>query len=879
MRFPHPPTETARSRAVFIYGMVITALAALGDYGAMFAACLALPLAPAQCGLLTRFGLLTLAATTFFIGPAALVIVAPAALALVGFRLTAARALLVLVAVMMLAHQFEALPSVSWLSIHPGSTGFILLPAAAVAIAVGPLVGWRAVIALTIGAAATLALVNAGAARWINHSVFTDPSFRLLASLLPVAAASFFIRPRADNNRGWRAVAIGSALGAAIALSLPTKPVTSIMWDEAHGTWETVQTPFGPNDFGRAVNYTYSLAFKYAERVVGSATILKSEDLPLPEDGVFVLKMPTLSLSDAFADHLEAWVRAGGRLLVVADHTDLYDTSQYLNAVLATRFGLKLNPDAVYDRIGMPTVPVTERFAALFGRVDANGRPLPWQTGCSLAAMPANGVVLATFGPSFSEPGDYSRQNRFGPFTPRTSLRFTDHVAAAAFGVGKGAVAIILDSTPWSNFSQFKEQYRHIFRAMVHVLERPTALQVWGWGAVALAVVAVIAALWSHQMILFAGGLVLGLTITSSAQIGRVAFSASVEGRDYGLRVVAGKKARLEFLKQLVGPGERNYARIISAMAKYDLDPVSSTPGSEVPHLPEAKRWLLIEPDVHQLPRFEDLIPHLQRGGDFAILFAPDQAADPAVREWLVSLGLYVQKAVGLAVAEDSKLGLLNRKGAMLLRDVRPMTGARPTSLLKNRENDVLLQSYTVRPTTIPRTSGVLILGFSADQFSDDAVGEVWEGIQPASLGRHREHQLAAALIGEDFVPPFPDNLLHSILGSVPKAPLPAYAVFENGKPALSGRFAGSATGSLSPSENPIGYLADLRDRVVAFIDLSCPKAGQRTTCQQRLLGQDSIEWMVSWVADEKGQINAVELLHERRFSGMGSTVNVIFGQ
>ncbi len=179
----------------------------------------------------------------------------------------------------------------------------------------------------------------------------------------------------------------------------------------------------------------------------------------------------------------------------------------------------------------------------------------------------------------------------------------------------------------------------------------------------------------------------------------------------------------------------------------------------------------------------------------------------------------------------------------------------------------------------MPRTSGLLIVSFSADQFSDDAVGEVWEGIQPALLGRHRERQLAAALTGEDFLAPFPDNLVAPSLGLVPKASLPAYALFDNGKTVLSGRFDFPATGPLSPSENPIGYLADLRDRAVTFIASSCPMTGQTTTCEQRLLGQDAIEWMVTWVADDKGQINAVELLHERRFSGMGSAVNVVFGQ
>jgi hypothetical protein len=104
------------------------------------------------------------------------------------------------------------------------------------------------------------------------------------------------------------------------------------------------------------------------------------------------------------------------------------------------------------------------------------------------------------------------------------------------------------------------------------------------------------------------------------------------------------------------------------------------------------------------------------------VLFSPDQAAEPQVRVWLESLGLYSQKAVGLSVAEDARPGLLGRRGAMLLRDTRTVTAALASSLLKDRESDPLMQSFTVRPTTFPRTSGLLNISFSADQFADDAV-------------------------------------------------------------------------------------------------------------------------------------------------------------
>ena len=39
------------------------------------------------------------------------------------------------------------------------------------------------------------------------------------------------------------------------------------------------------------------------------------------------------------------------------------------------------------------------------------------------------------------------------------------------------------------------------------------------------------------------------------------------------------------------------------------------------------------------------------------------------------------------------------------------------------------------------------------------------------------------------------------------------------------------------------------------------------------------LEWMVSWTSDENGRPTAVELVHERNFSGLGKTLNVVFGE
>jgi hypothetical protein len=71
---------------------------------------------------------------------------------------------------------------------------------------------------------------------------------------------------------------------------------------------------------------------------------------------------------------------------------------------------------------------------------------------------------------------------------------------------------------------------------------------------------------------------------------------------------------------------------------------------------------------------------------------------------------------------------------------------------------------------------------------SDDAVGEVWEGTQPSSLGLHRERQLAAILTGQDYVPPAPLNLLQAPPAEAVSPNLAAYLVLEDGRSILTGK-------------------------------------------------------------------------------------------
>lgn len=782
------------------------------------------------------------------------------------------------------------LPSFSASSIPIISFGPFLACAALSGIAAGSVSGRRSASALLGATALTLLILEAAASsHWITSEQFTDPALRTSLVLFPIAVAMPFFSGALDYNPAaptlfWVPYLVSLLIGLSVGVfSSPERPINAVVFDESHGRWATTMSSFGPEDFGRGANYTYSLLFDYAKRLTGSSDVYLNELDALPgSDTAFFLKMPTKQISAEFQRKLQSWVHSGGRLIVVADHTDLYDTAQHLNPFLE-EFGIQIGIDAVYDSKGMPNIPVTDPSFTALGRLDATGKQHPWQTGASFSNLPFQAVVLATFGPSFSEPGDYSRQNRFGPFMPRLSLPYAPNAAVIAVSKGRGAVIVVADSTPWSNFTIFQEPYHRLFKGILSALEKPAAIQMLGWSSAALGFIAIAVVAFPSSMTSITGFLLLGLTLGFGLSISLPATSKLMDGRDFDLRVMVGPQGKVEFLPQLVGPGERNYARIISSTAKHGFLPVAKSVGDTTFELNDARRWLFLEPLPKSLPKPNKVFEHLRQGGDLTVIFPPDSAANRTVREWISSLDMALTRSSGLAITEDAGIGgqgdFISRRGAALFRDSRAVTVAISSGQLSQLSSERLIQTYTLRPLVFPRKYGVLNIGFSADQFSDDSIGDVWEGIWPSSLGQLRERQMAAALAGDILPGPWPDDAtMPSAAISENPNNLSNFVIIEDGVTILKGNVQSGLTSAvpISVSDDPIAWASDLRLRALSFLETSCSTKSQITECEQRMISPDGIEWKMSRV-DSAGELVALELLHERQFSGLGATINIIF--
>ena len=348
------PAQPALGWAFVFWGGVLLAsgIAAIleGSRESAWVVAAVILLAPAATSVRKRCALGMVAGLLVWTGPLASIFALPIAFAIVGLGRHAVFSSLLLAGCALLSPHAQSLPLQSGFTLPPSSLCFVLMPSWGSCIVFWKELTSRDRLTLALLPVALAAILDASAGHWIGPRIFTDSICRLLAALMPMLAIAQH-RPAITFSpiAVPKSFVLGLFIsGITVAIGLPTVPITRMVFDESHGKWETVQAAFGPTDFGRSANYTYSLLFERAKRITGDAAIFEREDQALPDaNSVFMLKMPTIPLSEAFSIRLAEWVRTGGRLIVVADHTDLYDSAQNLNSFLGKHLGALINSDAV----------------------------------------------------------------------------------------------------------------------------------------------------------------------------------------------------------------------------------------------------------------------------------------------------------------------------------------------------------------------------------------------------------------------------------------------------------------------------------------------------------------------------------------------------
>lgn len=243
-----------------------------------------------------------------------------------------------------------------------------------------------------------------------------------------------------------------------------------VMIDESHSDWEWTHRSYDTTWYGDKAGYNYATLFehlgKYYEMSRNEDRVIRPR--MLADCDVLILKTPTRAYGADEIDAIVAFVRGGGGLYLIGDHTNVFGMTRYLNDV-ASRFGFEYGYDATYElsagglqqysppaRLRDPTIlHLPQRF--LFG-TSCTLRPA-WTSRVSICGYGIRGLYL-----------DYSRKGFFPEGHLESSMDFGWIAQGLSQKVGRGRVAAFTDSTIFSNFWYFIPGKNELFLGTVEWL-------------------------------------------------------------------------------------------------------------------------------------------------------------------------------------------------------------------------------------------------------------------------------------------------------------------------------------------------------------------------------------------------------------------------
>lgn len=267
----------------------------------------------------------------------------------------------------------------------------------------------------------------------------------------PVAQAS---KPSVLRTALWPALGVLGTILVVVGWSWEdpgTLKHGTVMIDESCSRWEWSEVPIDTHLYGVKTVYNY---YNMMEELAKTYTIARNfspiSDATLKGVSVLILKTPTAAYSSESLTAMDRFVKRGGGLWLIGDHTDIFGMDTYLNSVVS-RYGTIFESDAAVDaatnrqviRLASYSHPIVRRMPTFLYYTSCSVRPSVW----------ARDVIVSDH--MLVDRGDFSSNTFFGNFTPDPDERIGPVIQASAQRVGRGRVALWSDSTLFSNFSIF----------------------------------------------------------------------------------------------------------------------------------------------------------------------------------------------------------------------------------------------------------------------------------------------------------------------------------------------------------------------------------------------------------------------------------------
>jgi len=286
----------------------------------------------------------------------------------------------------------------------------------------------------------------------------------------------------------------GLALSIATAYYDPGEPKAGrVLLDEAHSEWERTDRAYDTDWYGQQSGYNYACIAEYIRRFYALECHATGPLTPEKLAGfdVLILKTPTQPFEPEEVRAIEAFVRRGGGLFAIGEHTNVFGSSTFLNRVLRL-FGLPLRYDAVFD--------IERKWEQVYFPPSRAAHPivqnmpfLRFAVSCSVQADSWRARPVIRSAGLWSLPIDYASGNFYPHVKDAANARFGCFDQMVARTAGAGRVAVFSDSTQFSNFLAFEPGKPQLLLGTLDWLNRRNRLD-WintaGWIVFTLASVA-----------------------------------------------------------------------------------------------------------------------------------------------------------------------------------------------------------------------------------------------------------------------------------------------------------------------------------------------------------------------------------------------------
>ncbi len=552
--------------------------------------------------------------------------------------------------------------------------------------------------------------------------------------------------PPRTRNRGWAIPAGVAGIGLIVlgfTVEIPGRAASvRLLIDNGHSEWERVDRPLDTDWYGTESGYNYYSAVDYLSRffTVDSTRAPLTPEV-LASCDVLMLRLPTNPFAPTEIEAILDFVRRGGGVFLIGDHTNVFGSSEFLNAI-ARPLGFAYRYDCLFDV--ERTFHMVYRPPRLLAHpVTAGLPPLLLMTPCSLRLL-RGGLEMVMVQPRAKGLAiDYSSINFYPAVVDHPGMEWGAFPLMVARKLGRGRVAGFTDSTIFSNFALFFPGRAELLVRTVAWLARPNR------------------ATWLNPVLILIGLAALGLAVgpggVRHARGPRLAFCVLMMALGAELAAVLASGANARVLADLE---PRRDLPVVAFPVGHSDDPFSLL-GVERGRPHEYKvffQWIL---RVGAFPAVRDDVLEAADGARLMVLIQPNRAFGDgevaAVRDFVARGGALlvldgprnrpstsnqVLRPFGLSFSNSRAVtysALLDPGGEALVSQ-GPFGGWRVSG------GEAILQARgSTLAAAVRHGEGVVIAAGIATQFADAFMGDVWSAI-PTEAQR-RLYQLEFDLV------------------------------------------------------------------------------------------------------------------------------------